>query len=225
MGTYIRMAPVRKGALNFRLNLGPYPKKNSGIFVKMVEYGNNIGALMGQRILIIEDDKHIAGLLRTHLEEAGYSTEFAFDGNVGLELALSGDFHLIVLDLKLPGPDGLEICRKIRGGQTDYTPILMLTSLSSELDRVLGLELGADDYMTKPFSVRELTARVKALFRRVEALKSDARTGPPKLIRIGDLTISTEKRRASIKDSALDLTAKEFDLLLQFALPLHALCV
>ncbi len=173
---------------------------------------------MGQRILIIEDDKHIAGLLRTHLNEAGYSTELAFDGNTGLELALSGGFHLIVLDLKLPGPDGLEICRKIRGGQTDYIPILMLTSLSSELDRVLGLELGADDYMTKPFSVRELTARVKALFRRVEALKSEALTEFPKIIRAGDLTISTEKRRASIKDSALDLTAKEFDLLLQFAL-------
>ncbi len=172
---------------------------------------------MDQRILIIEDDKHIAGLIRTHLEEAGYPTELAVDGNAGLELALSGRFDLIVLDLKLPGPDGLDICRKIRDVQTDYTPILMLTSLSSELDRVVGLELGADDYMTKPFSVRELTARVKALFRRVEALKSEAPSASPELIRAGDLTISTEKRRALIKDTALDLTAKEFDLLLQFA--------
>jgi DNA-binding response OmpR family regulator len=117
------------------------------------------------RILVIEDDKDIARLVELHLKDAGYEVDLANDGYAGLKLALSNKFDLIILDLLLPGMDGIEICRRVRSAPA-YTLILMLTSRSSELDRVLGLEIGADDYLTKPFSIRELLARVKALFRR-----------------------------------------------------------
>ncbi len=171
---------------------------------------------MAQDILVIEDDKHIAHLVKTNLEDAGFQAELAFDGHNGLELALSGQYRLIILDLKLPGIDGLDICRQVRAGSL-YMPILVLTSMSSEIDRVLGLEIGADDYLTKPFSLRELVARVKALLRRMEAHKSAASTENPRIISVGELTIDTEKREVSIKNAAVNLTAKEFDLLLQFA--------
>jgi len=121
---------------------------------------------------------------------------------------------LIILDLMLPGMDGLEICRRIRN-HAHYTPILMLTSKTSELDRVLGLEVGADDYVSKPFSIRELMARVKAQFRRGEALQdSNEETGS--IRQAGDLVIDVDKRRVTLAEKQIDLTAKEFDLLLQF---------
>jgi DNA-binding response OmpR family regulator len=116
----------------------------------------------------------------------------------------------------LPGVDGLEICRRVRAASV-YIPMLMLTSRSSELDRVLGLEIGADDYLTKPFSIRELMARVKALFRRVEALKSEASKKSKKVIRAGDLVVDSEKRKVTLHGNPMPLTAKEFDLLLHFA--------
>jgi DNA-binding response OmpR family regulator len=116
----------------------------------------------------------------------------------------------------LPGVDGLEICRKLRT-RPNYAPILMLTAKSTELDRVLGLEVGADDYLTKPFSIQELLARVKALFRRVEALRSQATPGAQKTIRAGDLVIDVSKRRVTLGGRAVSLTVKEFELLLQFA--------
>lgn len=116
----------------------------------------------------------------------------------------------------LPGMEGLEVCRRLRA-KPPYTPILMLTAKSSELDRVLGLEVGADDYLTKPFSIRELVARVKALFRRVEAIGTQGSPGPQKTIRAGDLIIDVEKRKVMLESKQADLTAKEFDLLLQFA--------
>ena len=128
---------------------------------------------MPSRVLIIEDDKDIAHLVELHLRDTGYEVSLAFDGNAGLEQALSKSHDLIILDLMLPGVDGLEICRRIRTA-IYYIPILILTSRTSEIDRVLGLEIGADDYLTKPFSIRELLARVKALFRRMEALRSEA---------------------------------------------------
>jgi DNA-binding response OmpR family regulator len=116
----------------------------------------------------------------------------------------------------LPGVDGLEICRRLRN-RGGYTPILMLTSKSSELDRVLGLEMGADDYVTKPFSIRELLARVKAIFRRVEELKSEKKKGPPALIKSGELAVDVQKRHVTMKGKTVELTAKEFDLLCHFA--------
>jgi DNA-binding response OmpR family regulator len=171
---------------------------------------------MPRRILIIEDDKDIARLVELHLKDAGYEVEMAYDGKAGLELALAKSYDLIILDLMLPGSDGIEICRRVRAASA-YAPILMLTAKSTELDRVLGLEIGADDYVTKPFSVRELLARVKALFRREEAFKTEASKESQKVIKAGALVIEPAKRKVTLKGEAVSLTAKEFDLLLQFA--------
>ncbi|MCI0590371.1 MAG: response regulator transcription factor, partial [Gammaproteobacteria bacterium] len=139
----------------------------------------------------------------------------AHSGAAGFSLAQSKHFDLIILDLMLPELDGLEICRRLRG-QEHYTPILMLTAKTTELDRVLGLELGADDYLTKPFSVLELVARVKAIFRRMHALSSrDA--AEPETIKVRDLIIDTGSRSVTLNGKSLTLTAKEFDLLAYFA--------
>ena len=171
---------------------------------------------MPRRILIIEDDKDIAHLLGLHLRDTGYEVGLAHDGNDGLHQAFSKPFDLIILDLMLPEMDGLEICRRVRAGSV-YTPILMLTAKISEFDRVLGLEIGADDYLTKPFSIRELLARVKALFRRVESLRSEASEKLQKVIQAGDLTVDVGKRKVTLRGNPVPLTAKEFDLLLHFA--------
>lgn len=171
---------------------------------------------MPRRILIIEDDKDIAHLVELHLKDMGYEVSLAHDGNTGLDQALSKPHDLIILDLMLPGVDGLDICRRVRAAST-YTPMLMLTSRSSELDRVLGLEIGADDYLTKPFSIRELVARVKALFRRVAALKSEASKESQKAIQTGYLVVDAEKRKVTLRGNPVSLTAKEFDLLRHFA--------
>ena len=172
------------------------------------------------RALIIEDSREIADLVRLHLRDVQCEAEIAADGKRGLELAARGDYDLVVLDLMLPEMDGLAVCREIRT-LPGYVPILMLTAKSSEIDRVLGLEMGADDYLTKPFSVRELQARVKALFRRVEALSSlapgagDGSAG--ETIERGALRIETGKHRVSIGGREIALTAREFDLLVHFA--------
>jgi DNA-binding response OmpR family regulator len=171
---------------------------------------------MSHKILIIEDDKDISDLLKLHLRDAGYEVSLAYDGNSGLDQAISKHHDLIILDLMLPGVDGLEICRRVRSASA-YTLILMLTAKSTELDRVLGLEIGADDYLIKPFSIRELLARVKALFRRQEALMSGSSHGSQKVIRAGTLEINVEKRKVELKGKEVALTAKEFDLLLHFA--------
>jgi DNA-binding response OmpR family regulator len=170
---------------------------------------------MPRRVLIIEDDKDIAHLVELHLRDAGYEVSLASDGGSGLKLALSRSFDLIILDLMLPVVDGLEICRRVRAATT-YVPILVLTAKSAEIDRVLGLEIGADDYLTKPFSVPELLARVKALFRRVEALQSQSQEHR-KVVRAGGLVIDVSKRTVAADGKSIALTAKEFDLLLQFA--------
>ena len=167
-------------------------------------------------ILVIEDDPDIAHLVQLHLLDTGYDVDMAKDGLVGLEQALSKPYDLIILDLMLPGMGGLELCRKLRGSSR-YSLILMLTAKSTELDRVLGLEVGADDYLTKPFSILELLARVKALFRRMDALRSRTSHGQPLTIRAGDLVIEVDKRKVLLRGRAVELTAKEFDLLLQFA--------
>ena len=164
-----------------------------------------------RQILVVEDELELARLVELHLSDAGYGVTLAHDGRRGLELASSTRFDAIILDLMLPGLDGLDVCQQVRR-QPAYTPILMLTARSSEGDRVLGLEVGADDYLTKPFSVRELVARVKAILRRVEALE---RRG--EAISVGDLRIDPERRSATLGGRSLSLTAKEFDLLAHFA--------
>lgn len=166
-------------------------------------------------ILVVEDEADIAELIRIHLVDLDFEVTVANDGVTGMQLALAGVWDLIVLDLRLPGADGLEICRRVRANAR-FTPILMLTSKSSELDRVLGLELGADDYVTKPFSVLELMARVKAIMRRVASLSEKA-GDDDEPVRIGELEIDAAARRAMVGGKPVDLTAKEFDLLLHFA--------
>ena len=141
------------------------------------------------QILIVEDERDIASLLALHLSDANFDVSLAADGHEGMNLAFARNWDLIILDVRLPGPDGLTICRTLRR-EMAYVPILMLTSKSSELDRVLGLELGADDYVTKPFSVTELVARVKAIFRRIESVEKRF-PGGAEYLSIGDLTIDT----------------------------------
>jgi DNA-binding response OmpR family regulator len=168
-----------------------------------------------RRVLVVEDEQDIAELVKLHLRDLPCEVTLAFDGIVGLTEAEARDFDLVILDLKLPGIDGLEVCRKLRS-RGRYTPILMLTSKSTELDRVLGLEMGADDYLTKPFSVLELTARVKALFRRVDAL-AGAGNEPAQVLGCDGLVVEVERRAVTLHGSAVELTAREFDLLAHFA--------
>jgi len=172
---------------------------------------------MARSVLVIEDQDDIAKLIKLHMLDLACSVKLAYDGIAGLAEAESKQYDLIILDLMLPGIDGLEVCRRLRG-KSNYTPILILTSKSSEIDRVLGLELGADDYLTKPFSINELMARVKAIFRRMGAMNQTA-TLPDagKAITSGELTIDVSKREVHIGKRAVELTAKEFDLLLYFA--------
>ncbi len=165
-----------------------------------------------RNILVIEDERDIAELLQLHLRDVGHEVVVAPDGERGLTLARSETWHLIILDLRLPGMDGLEICRVLRR-EFAYVPILMLTSKSSELDRVLGLELGADDYVTKPFSVMELMARVKAIFRRVETGSEPRRAA---LLAAGDIRMDPDCRTASVGGRDIELTVREFDLLAHF---------
>jgi DNA-binding response OmpR family regulator len=171
---------------------------------------------MLRTILVIEDDQDIAHLVELHLRDLGCDVNVAHDGHTGLVQALTAPYDLIILDLMLPGMEGMEVCRRLRA-RPNYTPILMLTAKSAELDRVLGLEVGADDYLTKPFSIRELLARVKALFRRVEALQSQASPEGQETIRAGELVIEVAKRKVTLAGQTVSLTVKEFDLLLQFA--------
>ena len=182
----------------------------------MGDGGQHRRSMKPRKILVIEDDRDIARLVELHLHDLGYDVQVAHDGVSGLKHALSKPYDLIILDLMLPGIEGLEVCRNLRT-KPNYTPILMLTAKSTELDRVLGLEVGADDYLTKPFSVRELLARVKALFRRMEALGAQPASGMQKTIQASDLAIDIEKRKVTLRGKPVDLTAKEFDLLLQFA--------
>jgi len=167
-----------------------------------------------RRILVIEDDPDISRLLQINLADIAFEVDVAGNGLDGLERARREDYCMIVLDLMLPGLDGLEICRRLRGNAKS-TPILMLTARSSEFDRVLGLELGADDYLAKPFSVKELQARIRAILRRVEPARQ-AEDGDER-IRCRSLAIDVASRSVTVADAAVELTAREFDLLLHFA--------
>ena len=167
-----------------------------------------------RRVLVVEDELDIAKLLELHLNDANFDVSLAADGHQGLQKALDAKWDLIILDIRLPGPDGITICRTLRR-EMAYVPILMLTSKSTELDRVLGLELGADDYVTKPFSVSELIARVKAIFRRIESVEKRFPSGA-EVLKIGALEIDTSGRKISIGDQEVPLTAREYDLLMHF---------
>jgi DNA-binding response OmpR family regulator len=170
---------------------------------------------MNRRVLVIEDNADIGRLIELQLAAINCDVHWVADGLAGLAEAERGGYELVVLDLMLPGMDGLEICRRLSARET-RVPILMLTAKSSELDRVLGLELGADDYLTKPFSVAEFVARVRALLRRTAAAKPVvAQTEQP--IRLGALRIDVPRREVRVSGEVVELTAKEFDLLLHFA--------
>ena len=168
-----------------------------------------------KRVLIVEDDAHIAELMRMHLHDEGYAIAQAADGPTGAQLLERERWDAVVLDLMLPGIDGLEICRRARS-MARYTPIIITSARSSEVHRILGLELGADDYLAKPFSVLELVARVKALMRRSDALARDARLESG-AVAIGGLRIDPVAREVVLEGKPVDLTPREFDLLHFFA--------
>lgn len=163
-----------------------------------------------KKALIVEDEKHIVELLSIHLKDLNLDVDTANNGKDGLEYALSNDYSVILLDIMMPEKDGIEVCRELRRAGVK-TPILMLTAKSEEFDKVLGLEIGADDYLTKPFSVIELIARVKALLRRYDFYQEPKPTSA--VIKVDELEINLDKRQVKLDQVLLDLTPKEFDLL------------
>jgi DNA-binding response OmpR family regulator len=173
------------------------------------------------QILVVEDEESLLQTLRYNLSRAGHEVRLSTNGVQALEMIRGNPPELVVLDLMLPGLDGLELCRAVRADTLNPTvahvPILMLTARDEEIDKVVGLEVGADDYLTKPFSVMELVARVKAIFRRSDALAPRATTEAPKVIRAGELEIEPDKRQVTLAGRPVELTAKEFDLLVHFA--------
>lgn len=170
---------------------------------------------MSKRILVVEDEPSIAKLVQFNLEKEGFQVEVATDGQAGVESALEAPPDLMVLDLMLPHLDGLEVCKRVRQ-EKGHIPILMLTAKTDEFDKVLGLELGADDYMTKPFSPRELVARVKAILRRVDAIQEAKEEGDGRMM-IGYLRIDPEGYEVTRDNEPLELTPKEFELLVYMA--------
>ena len=173
---------------------------------------------MTRRVLVVEDDPDIGRLVTLQLAELGCESRLIDDGVSALAEAQAGRYDLVILDIMLPRMDGLQICRRLREHER-YTPILMLTAKSSEIDRVLGLELGADDYLTKPFSMLELAARVKGVFRRAEQAEVAAKDAAPQaqLIESDGLRIDLQRHEVQVAGKAVELTAKEFELLVYFA--------
>lgn len=173
---------------------------------------------MNQKILVIEDELHIQELIRYNLEKNSFAVTLADDGIAGWNKIQNGSYDLVLLDLMLPGLDGLEICKRMRNDKrTKKIPIIMLTAKSEELDKVLGLELGADDYITKPFSVKELIARIRVALRRMENSDpvegSEARAEGDNLLTYHDISIDKEKYEVRKNGEKLALTLKEFELL------------
>ena len=171
------------------------------------------------RILVVEDDPTVAEVVVDYLRNAGLEPRHVMDGLTALETASTWQPDLVILDLMLPGADGIEVCRSLRAGRDPQArlPVIMLTALGEESDRVRGLESGADDYVTKPFSPRELTLRVQAVLRRAQAdsvgAGSQGAASPPPPVRSGPLEIDLAARRARLGDRELELTVREFDLL------------
>ena len=164
-----------------------------------------------KKVLIIEDDPNIVDLLEIHLRDLDCQVSRMYDGEAGLQEALKGTHDLIILDIMLPKMEGMEVCRQIRANRI-VTPILMLTAKSEEIDKVLGLETGADDYLTKPFSVREFIARVKAIFRRTK-LNTEQGEQAPKTLSYDIMSIDMDKRKVTLDGKRIDLSPKEFELL------------
>jgi len=169
---------------------------------------------MAAKILIVEDDTNLLATLKYNFHREGYDVSTAVDGAEAVETARKEKPGLIILDLMLPKLSGFEVCRILRKEMT--VPILMLTAKSEEVDKIVGLEIGADDYMTKPFSMRELLARVRAMLRRAEMAKLE-QTSEPTSLKIGDLEIDAARHRAFLRGSILELSPKEFDLLVFLA--------
>jgi two-component system, OmpR family, response regulator VicR len=169
---------------------------------------------MNSRILVVEDEKPIADIIKFNLEKEGYTVSCVHDGDEAIQMALQNPPDLMLLDLMLPGADGIEVCRQIR--QKHQFPIIMLTAKDSEVDKVLGLEIGADDYVTKPFSNRELLARIKANLRRSQkSLSSNQlKTENQSLLVVGELTIDANSFIVQKRKKTIDLTHREFELLL-----------
>jgi DNA-binding response OmpR family regulator len=170
--------------------------------------------MAGAMIMIVEDDQTLLGVLKYNLAKEGYEVVTAIDGAQAVEVARSAKPELIVLDIMLPKLDGFEVCRILRREMT--VPILMLTAKIEEVDKVVGLELGADDYMTKPFSVRELLARIRAMLRRTEMMKQEIASSKevkPSAVKVGSLEIDPVRHQVSLSGSLLNLSPKEFDLL------------
>jgi len=170
---------------------------------------------MQDSILIVEDDQDIAGLIKVHMQDLGMLVTHCDNGEDAIKQALASEFSLIILDITLPGCSGLDVCRKVRESKPEQA-ILMLTARTSEIDRVVGLELGADDYMAKPFSIRELQARVHALLRRVHLLQNSQRNTPENddnSLCHGQLMINQRTHEVVLREQTLDLTSTEFDLL------------
>ncbi len=169
--------------------------------------------MAGETILVVDDEANIVELVRMYLEQDGFRVQSSGDGNEALEMIARQPPALLVLDLMLPGADGWEVCRRVRAGSAaPDLPIVMLTARDDDVDKIVGLELGADDYVTKPFNPRELVARVKAILRRS---KRTVRTGAP--VRVGDVTIDPARHQVTIAEQAVELRPKEFDLLLTLA--------
>ncbi|MCF2682956.1 response regulator transcription factor [Faecalicatena contorta] len=164
---------------------------------------------MGRRILVVDDEKLIVKGIRFSLEQDGMEVDCAYDGEEALKLAKENAYDIILLDIMLPKYDGFEVCQQIR--EYSDVPIVMLTAKGDDMDKILGLEYGADDYITKPFNILEVKARIKAIIRRTS--KRDKDQNSDKIIRKGDMQIDCESRRVVIGDKEINLTAKEFDLL------------
>jgi two-component system response regulator VicR len=168
---------------------------------------------MAGKLLIVDDEPNIVKGLKFSLEQDGFSVDTALDGMEGFQKASHGQYDLIILDVMLPGIDGMEVLSRLR--QQSHVPVLMLTAKGEDMDKILGLEYGADDYMTKPFNILELKARVKAVLRRMQAPQEQQ--GDPDVIQSGDMTIHLGHRTVTIGEKSVNLTAKEFDLLALFA--------
>ena len=164
-----------------------------------------------RKVLIVEDEQPIVEILKFNLEKEGYEVDFALDGLTGLYKGLTEDCDLLLLDVMLPGMDGFEVCKKVR--EKSGVPTIMLTAREEEVDKVLGLELGADDYMTKPFSIRELTARVKANLRRISTENISQGATDGKIIASGELSINMERYQVQKRGTIIEITLREFELL------------
>ena len=168
------------------------------------------------KALIIEDDQDISNLISIHLTDMEFEVDKAYDGKEGLLKALNNSYKIIILDIRLPGMDGFEVCKRLRLEKVQ-TPVLIVTSKSEEIDKIIGLEFGADDYITKPFSIRELMARVKAILRRSEITKQADQSDDNREIRTDGLYINVTLRIVEVHGKRIELSPKEFDLLVLFA--------